>query len=136
MRKYLFFMLLASFLWMACGDDGVVKKMESEVMALHDEVMPRMMDSQKLRKSLKNVADSLESLPAPDSTRIGEITAIVADMKTAEQGMMDWMRDYDPKKATGDKKEAMEYLDQQMKQIKQVKLDIEGGIERANTLIK
>ncbi|TAE60537.1 MAG: hypothetical protein EAZ89_01400 [Bacteroidetes bacterium] len=121
---------------MACGDDGVVKKMESEVMALHDEVMPRMMDSQKLRKSLKNVADSLESLPAPDSTRIGEITAIVADMKTAEQGMMDWMRDYDPKKATGDKKEAMEYLDQQMKQIKQVKLDIEGGIERANTLIK
>lgn len=136
MRKYLFFMLLASFLWMACGEDATVKKMEAEVMAMHDEVMPRMMDSGKLRKSLKLMADSLESLPAPDSARVIELTAIAADMKTAEQGMMDWMRDYDPQKATGDKKEAIEYLDQQMKQIRQVKLDIEGGIERANTLIK
>lgn len=57
-----------------------------EVMAIHDEVMPKMGDISKLIADLK---------PKVDSTEVGkENLKAISDLQDAHKSMMDWMKGF------------------------------------------
>ncbi|MEM8893706.1 MAG: hypothetical protein AAGC88_03950, partial [Bacteroidota bacterium] len=56
-----FLSLILSLAIVSCGDGGKAEReaLRDEVIAIHDEVMPKMGDLRKVRKSLEAMADTL-----------------------------------------------------------------------------
>lgn len=65
-----------------------LKKMHTEVMEIHDEVMPRMSDIGKLKKQLK------EKLNSPETTKQDSIQQLIYQLEEADNAMMDWMGNF------------------------------------------
>ncbi len=61
--------------------DDQVSKRYDEVMAVHDEVMPLMSTTSKLRRQIKN-------------HNHGDAGQLIADLNAADEYMMEWMRDF------------------------------------------
>ena len=105
-----------------------------EVMAIHDEVMPKMSTIGKLVGELK---------PKVDSTEMGQKYEVaMKDLQDANTAMMDWMKDFgdrfnyeeiiDGKELSEEKKQ---WLDEEEEKVKVVKEKINGSIERAEALL-
>jgi hypothetical protein len=61
--------------------DDQVSKRYDEVMAVHDEVMPLMSTTSKLRRQIKN-------------HNHGDADQLIADLNASDEFMMEWMRDF------------------------------------------
>lgn len=105
-----------------------------EVMAIHDEVMPKMGTIGKLVGDLKAKVDT---------TEMGQkYEAAMKDLQDANMVMMDWMKDFgdrfdheeilEGKELT---KEKQQWLDEEEKKVKEVKEKINGSIARAEALL-
>lgn len=105
-----------------------------EVMAIHDEVMPKMSTIGKLVGELK---------PKVDSTEMGQKYEVaMKDLQDANTSMMDWMKDFgdrfnyeeiiNGKELSEEKKQ---WLDEEEEKVKVVKEKINGSIERAEALL-
>lgn len=92
--------LIISLLVSACGQDkDSVEQTEKEVFVIHDEVMPKMGQLMDLKTGLsKEIAaiDSLTKISVNDSLqkRKEEALALSLALTEADQGMMDWMHNY------------------------------------------
>jgi len=91
----------AVFALAACNQDGErVQETEDEVMAIHDEVMPKMQDIMNLKKQLSAELVELDSLQQEgvSSTTLAEqkmkALEISQDLGMADSLMMDWMYQY------------------------------------------
>jgi len=105
------------------------QELYEEVMAVHDEVMPKMDDLYKLKRALKEkvASDSLEEAEKAN------LVQAIAKIDSASEGMMGWMREFDPpKEVTED--ELRSYLEAEMKKVVKVKQDMLSAIENANAL--
>ena len=76
------------------------KTIETEVMALHDKVMPKVNEitdlSAELRKYIAALPESADGRrETPDS-----LMQVMESLKLAEQGMWEWMKSYSDTKAT------------------------------------
>ncbi|TAF02732.1 MAG: hypothetical protein EAZ80_00715, partial [Runella slithyformis] len=97
--KKIVFCLVISTLW-ACGEDrSGVEKLEKEVFAIHDEVMPQSDKLLELQEQVSQdiaTTDSLFKLKAtPDlEKRKTDGLALSEALKDADSAMMDWMHDY------------------------------------------
>ena len=89
-----------------------LEKLETEVMELHDEVMPLMDSLYKIRMQLQLKAET-------DSTRV-ELTESINEIMTAEEAMMNWMRNYNPSFNGADDAESVLYFSDQKASIEQV----------------
>ncbi|MEZ2413466.1 hypothetical protein ACA086_00790 [Muriicola sp. E247] len=108
-------------------------KME-EVMAVHDEVMPKMSTISKLVAQLKPMADSTETGK--------EYMSAMKDLQAAHKSMMDWMQGFgarfdsdeilNGKELTAEKKK---WLLEEEKKVYQLREDINGSIARAQDLL-
>lgn len=111
------------------------EKLHDAVMVVHDEVMPRMGEMNKLRKGLKKLVENDASMEEPLKQ---EIMNAVTALEKADDGMMDWMAAYNkPSKLRGDKshEEIMTFLKSEMKKVDKVKEDMLGSIEKAKNLL-
>lgn len=81
--KSLIIILTSLLLMQSCKSDmnPQVSQRYDEVMAIHDEVMPLMSKTSKLRKSIKN-------------HNHGDADKLVSDLTNADEYMMDWMKDF------------------------------------------
>lgn len=95
-----------------------------EVMEIHDEVMPAMSDIMSLNRQLKIVGDS----SARNSEAINQLSA---RLENASEGMMNWMRNFNPKLETATSEETLNYLEEEKQKIKLVKVEMEQAIEAA-----
>lgn len=92
--------IIISLLVSSCGQDKAsVEQAEKEVFVIHDEVMPKMGQLMDLKTGLsKEIAaiDSLSKISANDSLqkRKEEALALSLALTEADQGMMDWMHNY------------------------------------------
>lgn len=88
MKKYIIISLFIS-LAIGCKEnnkDGVETSQMKRVIALHDEVMPKM-------SSMASLAGELSS--KEDSTEIGlKYRQARIDLQAANKGMMDWMQSF------------------------------------------
>ncbi|WP_318310633.1 hypothetical protein [Flagellimonas crocea] len=105
-----------------------------KIIAIHDEVMPKMRDIGKLVGELK---------PKVDSTAMGkQYEVAMKDLQDAHKTMMDWMREFGDRfdySETMEGKELSEqkqqWLDEEEEKVKVVKEKINGSIERAEKLL-
>ena len=105
-----------------------------EVMAVHDEVMPKMGAIGKLVGELKAKVDT---------TEMGQkYEAAMKDLQEANSAMMDWMQDFGGKfnseeilqgKELSEQKQ--QWLNEEEEKVKVVKEKINSSIERAEALL-
>ncbi len=105
-----------------------------QVMAIHDEVMPKMGKLGKLVGELKTKVDT---------TAVGqEYETAMRDLQSAHKSMMDWMKDFGDRfdsdeilngKELSEQKQL--WLDEEEAKVKALKEQINGSIERAEALI-
>src|SRR5688500_4839124 len=74
-------------------EQGGNQELYDDVMDIHDEVMPKMDDIYKLKEKLKN---QLTDAPNMAEEKRREIETIISRLDAASEGMMVWMRNFDP----------------------------------------
>lgn len=107
------------------------KPLYDSVMAVHDEVMPKMDEMFRLTEALK---DKIAKTPTMPDNEKRAIDAAIDSLEQAGDGMMVWMRQFKPAMDTADREGAREYLNQEMVKVTKVKTDILTSIERARSL--
>lgn len=107
-----------------------------EVMVVHDEVMPKTADVNRLTAQLRTKVAALDS--TQQETKTSMMDAIQA-LERADEGMMSWMSEVqDPEILRGENKtheEIMRYLNDEKKKVGQVRDDIVTALERGNQLL-
>lgn len=105
-----------------------------EVMAIHDEVMPKMGEIGKLVGQLKPMADSL-GIDSPEGKAM-------RDLQDANKAMMDWMQGIGKRfdadeimKGKALSEEKQKWLDEEEEKVNVVKEKINSSIANAKTLL-
>jgi len=136
--KYATLTTLILVIFMSCKEKE--KKSESltqmkEVMAIHDEVMPKMGAISKLVAELKPKVDSTEAGMTYDNA--------MKDLQAAHKSMMDWMKGFGDR-FTSDEilngaeltEEKKMWLNEEEKKVIALKEQINSSIENAEKLLK
>lgn len=131
MRKLLYLLLLPAVL-LACGQDkSIIKEMDEKAIAIHDEVMPKMGEIITLKGEIKAKIESLDST----STERPALEAAYEGLVKGEDGMKDWMHNYqkpDFKKSLEELKPVAEF---QLQAVEKVKVQMESSIADAKGLL-
>jgi hypothetical protein len=131
MKQMVALLLLAATAFFSCQNAGNASGHEhhgtqggnaddslyNQVMALHDEVMPKMGQLMGLQKRAQALADSLTAINTPESKASAASMLKLKDLLAeAEKGMDDWMVqfDADANQLTGEAKTAY-FIDQRNK---------------------
>jgi hypothetical protein len=129
-----FISIFTAVLLAACGanDQNIETEdaLRDEVFVIHDAVMPRMSEIVAFK-------GKLEALTT-DSLKEQEIKAAIMVLEKAEDGMMEWMAQFQqPNKLRGSKthEEIMTYLEQEKQRITKVRDDMNNSIEAAEQLL-
>ncbi|PIB30894.1 hypothetical protein BFP77_03715 [Maribacter sp. 4U21] len=137
MKKYLLILACVPFL-LSCNEEKKNEKEEStqmeHVMAIHDEVMPKMGKLGSLVGKLKPMADSLGA-ESPEAKTMREL-------QRANESMMDWMKGFgdrfDSEEILEGKAltpEKQKWLNEEEEKVKAVKEQINTSIEKAEKLL-
>jgi hypothetical protein len=117
MNKSLTFLLLLSLLLAACSGSQEFGEQEAQkeiVMKIHDEVMPKMSNIYELQKQLDEVLKPKMQATEADSAAIGKIFSLKDQLKSADDAMMQWMRDFSKEMAPpGDAETYQQFLQRQ-----------------------
>ena len=105
-----------------------------QVMAIHDEVMPKMGTLGKLVGQLKAKVDT---------TEMGQKYEVaMKDLQAANMSMMDWMKNFGDRFNSDEilngkelTEEKQLWLDEEEEKVKALKEQINGSIERAQALL-
>lgn len=137
------FLLMLCF---ACGKDKDQEKLtglETEVLAIHDEVMPQQEDIMSLKSQLSKKIqgiDSLQNVGVSSNTMAEQrIKAVDLSQKLADADklMMDWMHAYRGDSAKKlDPKEALLYFEKEKERILLVKQATLKSIQEAKTFLE
>jgi len=98
--------------------------LNSQVMAVHDEVMPKMGDLRAVQKKLSAMADSMSM----DSVSAASYRDLAARVAAANESMMDWMRNFN-RDFQGTDEEVRAYLEGELKKIKKVREEMLGSLK-------
>ena len=102
-------------------ESGGNQALYDEVMKVHDEVMPRMDEIYRKKESLKNRIANAPDMPESDKIAIEDS---ITRLDKASEGMMVWMREFNPIPDSLGEEKAREYLENEMEKIKKVREDI------------
>ena len=103
------------------GESGPNQALYDEVMNIHDEVMPKMNDLYKAKAALTK---QLNENPDLSDDEKQEIRDKIARIDSASEGMMVWMRQFDPLPDSLGEEKAKAYLEGELIKVKQVREDI------------
>jgi archaellum component FlaC len=112
-------------------EQGGNQELYDDVMDIHDEVMPKMDDIYKLKEKLKN---QLTDAPNMAEEKRREIETIISRLEAASEGMMVWMRNFNPLPDSLGEEKARKYLEEQKEKVTKVKEDMLGAIEDAKEM--
>ncbi len=126
--KLLIFILAVSVLACKQNTSNEVDLLFKEMMAIHDEVMPKMSDISKAKKELGKFAMSADSV---------EVMEAIKQLDAADEAMMVWMDEFDAQYQTSLPKEKhISYLEDEKVRVNNVKSMMLTSIEKANLLIQ
>ncbi|GMN09774.1 hypothetical protein MTsPCn9_18170 [Croceitalea sp. MTPC9] len=135
MRTLVFILLL--MIGISCKQEKKVEEgptQMEEVMAIHDEVMPKMGTLSKLVAELKTKVDT---------TATGkQYETAMKDLQDANKSMMDWMMGFGDRFDSDEilegkelSPEKQDWLDEEEEKVKALKEKINSSIERAEALL-
>lgn len=125
--KYLFSGLTLILILAACqqkADDPLY----TEVMDIHDNVMPRMSEISKLSMELRTRKKSLQ-----DSALISNYDQRIEALNEAENAMFDWMNDF---KLPEEKEKRKAYLEDEKVKIQRVRNLMINSIDNAQKILQ
>ena len=102
------------------SEQSANQELYEEVMRIHDEVMPKMNDLHKAKTSMKTRL----AMPGLAEVERQQIERQIARVDSAAEGMMIWMRQFNPIPDSAGEEEARAYLEQELEKVKEVKKDI------------
>ena len=125
--------LLLTIIVVACGPDrtAIQKEKHEEVMAVHDEVMPKMGTIEKLKKQFQSRADSL--LQVDSTADVSEYLEMARQLEEANESMMVWMRAYDRPDENTSHEDALKFYEAEMEKVMEVRDKMLNSIERAQS---
>ncbi|MEP2024012.1 MAG: hypothetical protein ABJH98_06365 [Reichenbachiella sp.] len=128
-----FFLIVLAFTIVACNSDKKEQQtLFEQVMLVHDEVMPKMGNLRALASELSGKADSLALDSLNDnSSEIQQLRNLSKNLKDANEGMMEWMRQFEQLREGTPHGEVMEYLNEQRKSIQKVREDMLNSKDEA-----
>lgn len=135
MKQLLFIAISSIFISFACtsGAENKVSELEDEVLTIHDEVMPKMEDINRLEIQIS------ELLPYKsgqyDSIIVAEIESVLSMLETAGESMMEWMRQYKSPEDSDDDSSAIAYLNIQKTMIEKVRANMLSSVAKADSLL-
>lgn len=124
-------LLLALLLLTACTDkrEETVQQLSGEVIAIHDEVMPKS-------EELMNLKNQIQARIGQDSTARPMGDSLAAALDRADNAMSDWMAAYDPDAAKSKTPEqAADYFKAEKTKIEAVKKQTDESIARAKEFL-
>lgn len=110
-----------------------VKALETQVMTLHDEVMPKVNDISGLSAQLRKFKSDLPESPDGRVETPDSLMQVMEDLKLAEQGMWDWMKSYSDTKETLTEDQLKPFLEKQLEILTKVANDMNSSIENAKS---
>ena len=123
MKKIILLFFAISF-FSACKEKSTI---EADVIAIHDEVMPKMGALHVAKKELKKILEVTEE----ESVKT-EISKMISNLENADEGMMEWMHKW---KVPENDPEKTAYLQKEIDKITKVKLDMLNSLEAANNYV-
>lgn len=135
----LFFVL--AILNIACNNSAnqTVEQQQAwdQMMAVHDDVMPKTSDLNRMTTQLRTKIAALDS--TQQDTKNKMMDAIQA-LERAEEGMMSWMAEVqDPEILRGEHKthaEIMRYLEEEKDKVDRVQADIIASLDQGKQLLE
>lgn len=138
MKSSALLLIIASFfLTTACGPgsaDGN-KKLREEVIAVHDEVMPKIGQLKAYERDALAKANAVATENPEDSVQVEEYKALAYDLNEAHQAMFDWMHQYEPEDGELTDEELKSYLDDQKVKIEAVNKQIKDALAKADSML-
>lgn len=111
-------------------------RLYKQVMAVHDEIMPKMGAIMKYKKQLNKKIDTLiEEGNDANADKIAELTQAIADLDNSHEEMMNWMREFDNDFEGMVNEEVMEYLNNQKKKIENVGKVTNSALSNAEKIL-
>ena len=100
----------------------------NEVMQIHDEVMPKMDELYKAKVALNTRIANTPNMAEKEKKEINDMIAL---LDSAGEGMMVWMRQFNPMPDSLGEEKAKEYLENELKKVNEVKEDILQALQKA-----
>lgn len=126
-----------ALLFSACNSQQQAEELlEEEVYAIHDEVMPKMSEIQRLARQLRGIQN--DSLSIDPARRI-QISEVVFQLEKADEGMMAWMNAFKQPgtlRSSKSHEEIMAYLAGEKIRMEKVKSDMLTSIDAAKALLQ
>lgn len=131
MKKFAAILFLPLLVLTACvSPKQKEENLAKEVMAIHDEVMPRMGEVSSYRRELKKRLDSQEFMFSPETrTERARMEQLILKLDSADRGMMDWMHNYNGGQDLYSHQEIMDYLGAEKEKISGVKIYMESTLD-------
>lgn len=139
MKRLSFYTLILSlFLLQACGPSLQDQNLElrAQVIAVHDEVMPKMGQLKSLEKEAIQKAEELNGQDSTQSAKILELRTLASELDQAYEGMFVWMRQYEAEDGDQSPEQIQAYLNEQMVLVTKVNEDIKSALAKADSLLK
>jgi transposase-like protein len=135
--RHLFNCFVLFFVFQSCGNKLANEniKLREEVIAAHDEVMPKMGQLKSCEKNALQMAEEISNSDEPDSERAQALRDLALELDQAYEGMFVWMRQYKVEEGDKTPEEVREYLKEQMRKITQVNIEIKSVLEKADSLL-
>lgn len=104
-----------------------IPALKAEVIAIHDEVMPKMGE-------LRSVSKALTQAAIADTTK-AEWAMVAEEISDANASMMTWMRGFEPN-FEGTEEEIVAYLQDQKQKVEQVKESMNSSLAKGKSLLE
>lgn len=114
-----------------------LEQLQDDVLAVHDEIMPKMGTLNELKTTLIEKNEALKI--TQDSTVADQVIIndmIITKLDEAHENMMAWMRQFKKIDESANPGENKQYLENQMKSIQEVKVEMDQAILSAQEALK
>ncbi len=130
--------ILASGILFSCQPDqeelNQIKR--AEVIAVHDEVMPKIGQLKKLEKEAEKKIEMLQMGETVDSLQIQDLKVLAFDLNQAYDAMFIWMRQYKTEDEEKTPEEIKVYLEDQALKINEVNEQIKAILSKSEEVLK
>ena len=141
--KIIILPILTLFLFFSCKQAekpaaaaNDTKALEDQLMAIHDEVMPKLTDMQTLSADLRKIKSAIPENSEGKIVSPDGLDQNIEALRLAEQGMWDWMKQYHDQRDSVPADQLKPFLDHQMELLKSVQNGVNTSITKAQEWLK
>jgi hypothetical protein len=138
MKLIRFSLIFSQFLiLLGCGptQQDLNSEKRAEVMAIHDEVMPKLGQLKSFEKKAAQRAAVLAAKEPIDTLQIKQLEVLAKDLDQAYEGMFVWMRQYKLDEEGKSPEEIKLYLDSQLTLVTKVNIAIKDALAKSDSLL-